>query len=100
MKKLGFVLLIFAAVWAAAAAGLAIAMRQPPATFGRIMSHVPGPAFMLLPFETLWMHARGGSLEPGDPAPDFSLATLNRQSRVRLSDLRGRPVVLVFGSYT
>jgi hypothetical protein len=80
--------------------GLAIAMRQPPAVFGRVMSHVPFPMFFVLPFEPLWMSARAGNLKPGDAAPDFSLATLDRASRVRLSQLRGRPVVLVFGSYT
>ena len=35
----------------------------------------------------------------GDPAPDFDLMDLDG-NRVRLSDLRGRPVVLEFGSYT
>ena len=41
----------------------------------------------------------------GSPAPDFELDVLDRQRRrtgekVRLSDLRGRPVGLIFGSYT
>jgi hypothetical protein len=80
--------------------GLAVAMRQPPAVFGRVMSHVPGPMFLLFPFETLWRSARAGDLDPGEAAPDFSLPTLDRTARVRLSELRGRPVVLVFGSYT
>jgi peroxiredoxin len=35
----------------------------------------------------------------GQPAPDFELADLDG-NRVRLSDLRGQPVVLEFGSYT
>src|SRR5579859_7529656 len=35
----------------------------------------------------------------GDPAPDFELADLDG-NWVRLSDLRGRPVILEFGSYT
>jgi peroxiredoxin len=35
----------------------------------------------------------------GQPAPDFELADLDGNS-IRLSDLRGRPVVLEFGSYT
>lgn len=35
----------------------------------------------------------------GSVAPEFSLATLDG-TRVALSDLRGRPVVLEFGSYT
>ena len=41
---------------------------------------------------------------PGDPAPDFALDRLGadgaRGDPVRLSDLRGTPVALVFGSYT
>src|SRR3954465_561350 len=36
-----------------------------------------------------------GPLEPGTPAPDFTLAS-GPSSNVRLSELRGRPVVLVF----
>lgn len=78
------------------------AMRQPPETFGRVMARMPGPAvFLLAPFETLWTHARAGSLHPGDAAPDFSLLKLDKTDRVRLSSLTSQqPVVLVFGSYT
>jgi cytochrome oxidase Cu insertion factor (SCO1/SenC/PrrC family) len=37
----------------------------------------------------------------GDEAPDFELPVLHGDgTTVRLSDLRGRPVALVFGSYT
>lgn len=36
----------------------------------------------------------------GDPAPDFALPRADGRGRVRLSDLRGAPVVLVFGSLT
>jgi hypothetical protein len=78
------------------------AMRQPPETFGRVMARVPGPVvFLLFPFETLWTHARVGSLKVGDPAPDFSLLTVDKSARVQLSLLNQRqPVVLIFGSYT
>ena len=78
------------------------AMRQPPETFARVMSHMPGPAvFLTLPFETLWTQERAGELRPGDPAPDFSLLKLDKSERVQLSSLTARqPVVLVFGSYT
>jgi peroxiredoxin len=48
----------------------------------------------------MWLWARGGALSHGDPAPDFTLPTQDGSSRVTLSSLRGRPVVLVFGSYT
>jgi|SRR5580704_280733 hypothetical protein len=78
------------------------AMHQPPETFGRVMSRMPTPvAFVLAPFETMWTHARAGSLLPGDVAPDFSLMKLDKSERVQLSSLTAKqPVVLVFGSYT
>ena len=82
-------------------AGFYWVMRQPPDFFGRVMARTPSPLMMFLPFESLWTHARAGVLHPGDPAPDFSLPTLDRKDTVRLSSFRGsRPVVLVFGSYT
>ena len=38
--------------------------------------------------------------KPGDEAPDFELPLLGGEGAVRLSALRGRPVALIFGSYT
>jgi hypothetical protein len=85
----------------ALAASLYWAMCQPPDRFGRFMSHVPMPMMLVLPFETLWMHARTGRVQPGDMAPDFRLPTLDHTATVQLSSFRGsQPVVLVFGSYT
>ena len=82
-------------------ASLYVAMRQTPERFGAIMAHVPGIAFMVLPFQSFWMSARGGGLNPGDPAPDFQLPTLDHKTSVKLSELyRSRPVALIFGSYT
>ena len=77
-------------------------MRQPPEKFGRIMARIPGPiVFMLFPFETLWTHARAGSLNVGDRAPDFQLMAQDHSGPIQLSALnRQRPVVLIFGSYT
>jgi len=84
-----------------ATAGLYTAMRQPPDRFGAIMSHVPGIAFLVLPFEPLWMSARAGTLKVGDPAPDFELTTVDHSRAVKLSaEYREKPVVLIFGSYT
>lgn len=80
--------------------GVFLAMRQPPRTFGRIMKHVPMPLMMAIPFRPMWFAAREGTLRTGAAAPDFELATADKRSRVRLSGLRGKPVVLVFGSYT
>ncbi|HEV2395521.1 MAG TPA: hypothetical protein VGS27_01090 [Candidatus Sulfotelmatobacter sp.] len=77
------------------------AMHQPPETFGRVMKHVPDATFLIVPFETMWMHARAGHLQTGDPAPDFSLTKLDKSAAVQLSSLTAKqPVVLVFGSYT
>jgi hypothetical protein len=77
------------------------AMHQPPEAFGRVMSRMPDAAYLILPFETMWTHARSGRLQNGDPAPDFSLLKLDKSDEVQLSALTSRqPVVLVFGSYT
>ena len=80
---------------------LYVLMRQPPQVVGKGMARVPGPLFAVLPMEWLWSRAREGALRVGDPAPDFSLPTLDRSETVSLSRFRGdRPVALVFGSYT
>jgi hypothetical protein len=77
------------------------AMRQSPETFGRVMAKLPGVAYVVVPFETMWMRARSGTLHAGDAAPDFSLTKLDKSSTVQLSSLTAQqPVVLVFGSYT
>jgi peroxiredoxin len=78
-------------------------MERPPENFARFMTRLPGPvAFLVFPFETLWTHARAGTLQIGDRAPDFSLVKLDKTTAVRISDFTAqqRPVVLVFGSYT
>ena len=87
------------------AAGLGFiwwAMHQPPERFGRVMARMPGPVpFLVFPFETLWTRARAGTLQIGDPAPDFSLMRQDHTGTVQLSALTAQqPVVLVFGSYT
>lgn len=43
---------------------------------------------------------RAGDLKVGDPAPAFKLNQLGTEKAVKLSDLKGKPVVLVFGSCT
>ena len=100
-KKLavrGFALLL--GLWVAFVSFVTWSMYQPPETFGRVMSHMPGSVvFLIAPFETLWLHARAGHLQPGDLAPDFNLLKLDKSARVQLSSLH-QPVVLIFGSYT
>ena len=95
----GMILLFL--LWLAASGALFAVMRQPPATFGRVMSHVPDAAFLVFPFETMWTRARAGQLRTGDVAPDFSLLKLDKSETIRLATLASqKPVVLVFGSYT
>jgi len=96
-------LVVIFLVWLLACGALYQVMRQPPETFARFMTRIPGPvAFLVLPFETLWTHARAGELKVGEAAPDFALMKLDKSAPVQLSSLtaQGRPVVLVFGSYT
>jgi hypothetical protein len=90
------------AVYLAFAALVLWAMRQPPEKFATVMSKMSGPVpFLLFPFETAWTRARAGTLNIGDPAPDFSLMKLDHSGRVQLSEInKSQPVVLVFGSYT
>jgi hypothetical protein len=94
---------ILVPVWIVGCGTIYGMMRQPPETFARFMAKVPGPVvFLAFPFETMWTHARAGQLQVGDPAPDFSLLRLDKSAGVQLSALtgQGRPVVLIFGSYT
>jgi hypothetical protein len=50
-------------------------------------------------FADFWKTLRGEGMQPGSEAPDFELET-TEGDRVRLSELRGQPVVLRFGSFT
>jgi hypothetical protein len=90
-------------LWVLSCVALYGVMRQSPERFARVMAKIPGPVpFLVFPFETLWMHARVGTLQVGSLAPDFALTRLDQTARVQLSSLsaQNRPVVLVFGSYT
>ena len=99
-RSLTVIAVVLLCLWGSFLLLIGWAMRQPPERVGRVMSHMPGPAFMLFPFETMWSKARAGAVQPGELAPDFRLPTLDHKSEVELSSLRGKPVVLVFGSYT
>lgn len=90
-----------AAIYLILLGALFVLMHQPPEKFARAMARVPGPAFLLFPFRTLWLSAREGPLRVGDEAPDFRLPLVDGSAQVLLSSFRGqKPVVLVFGSYT
>ena len=101
LRVVAATLVAAALLWTVATAALYAAMRQTPDRFGAIMAHVPMFAMMVLPFRPLWMSARGGRLAVGDPAPDFALPMLHGDRVVKLSEeIRQKPVVLIFGSYT
>jgi len=103
-KLLRFVAIFLAALvalYALVVAGFYIAMRQTPERFGAIISSIPMRTLMYIPFQSMWMSARAGSLAEGDPAPEFVLPALASGPSVTLSEqYRERPVVLIFGSYT
>ncbi len=101
MRKIAIVLGFVVVLWVGFVALIYAEMRRPPEDFGKFIANVPGLLFMAFPFETLWSHARGGVVQPGDMAPNFELQTLDKTATVRLSSFRGaKPVVLIFGSYT
>ncbi len=99
-RRAGKAALVLVLVYAVLSAALFAIMRQPPDVVGSLFKRIPWPFFAALPMERLWLRARAGTLEVGDPAPAFDLATYDRKSRVSLASLRGKPAVLVFGSYT
>ena len=80
-----------AALAALAFASAACASSAPPIT-GRppIPPSVP----------TEFLHFADAVVGRGDMAPDFTLPTAEGFDEIRLSSLRGRPVVLVFASHT
>ena len=89
------------ALWVAFVSYMWHAMHKPPEDFARVMSHMPWEVFLVVPFETLWTRARSGSLNLGDPAPDFLLAKLDKTGTVHFSEMnKVQPVVMIFGSYT
>jgi hypothetical protein len=101
MRFVAMLIAVLFGAYGSIVGGLAVAMRQPPDSFGQFMAKLPPISFMVLPFRPLWMAARAGKLQVGQNAPDFSLKTADAGSTVSLASFRGkRPVVLVFGSYT
>ena len=77
-----------------------VVMHGPPSAMAPFMDRVPRILWAVLPLEAMWTHVNRGRVEPGDVAPDFALLPVGGGERVRLSSLRGKPVVLMFGSYT
>ncbi len=104
MRKLRIarnIFLVLLAVWLGFLGLMYYEMCRPPAQFAAFMARLPMILMMAGPFETMWNSARGGTLQPGDIAPDFRLKTRDGSGEVSLASFRGsRPVVLIFGSYT
>ncbi len=103
MRRIVTSVCVIALLWLIGCGAIYSVMRRPPEAFARVMAKIPGPvAFLVFPFETMWKQARAGTLQVGDPAPDFTLARLDHTDHVQLSSLtaQGKPVVLIFGSYT
>ena len=76
------------------------------AGLGLVVVALIGAAFVMIGPRDLigilrYDQRREGSLKVGDNAPDVLLAPLVGTSKVRLLDrLNGRPLVIVFGSFT
>jgi hypothetical protein len=54
----------------------------------------------ILPKSARAQQPREGTLKVGDPAPPFALQGLKPDTEIKLEALKGKPVVLVFGSCT
>jgi hypothetical protein len=64
-----------------------------------IMAGGPKDAIEMVRYALPYMHR--GNLKVGDKAPDVKLVSLDGETRFRLREhLAGRPLVLVFGSFT
>ncbi len=100
MRTFRKTVLAVVALYAVLLGGLFEVMHRP-IVFGKVMSKLPGPLFMVIPFRQLWFYSRAGRLNVGDAAPDFVLPSADRKAQIQLSAFRGKtPVVLIFGSYT
>ena len=101
VKAVSKLVVALVVLYVLSAAALFATMGRSNMVAGKALALLPGPAFMVLPLETMWCEARKGALAVGQEAPDFDLPTRDGKARVRLSSLRHtKPVVLVFGSYT
>lgn len=64
-----------------------------------IMAGSPKDAIQMVRYALPYMHR--GDLRVGDGVPDIELVALDGQSRFPLRErMKGRPLVLVFGSFT
>ena len=61
---------------------------------------LPTLAALLLLAQAKDRPVQGAGAEPGKPAPAFKLKTVDGKSEVGVDSLRGKPALLIFGSYT
>jgi len=61
---------------------------------------MPGPDKMLAMFFRGELGVWGSGPKLGEDAPDFTLPTHDGKETITLSKLRGKPVILIFGSFT
>jgi cytochrome oxidase Cu insertion factor (SCO1/SenC/PrrC family) len=87
-------------LWIACTGLIFVMMRQEPPVAGAFLQRLPDVCWLLFPLKIMWTQANRGTLAIGDTAPDFDLPTIDGAQHVKLSSLRGKPVVLFFGSYT
>jgi hypothetical protein len=86
-------------IWIAAVVGVLLI-----ATFVglSVMAGSPKDAYGMVRYALPYMHR--GKLKPGDAAPDAPLLALNGKEQFRIHDrinrIGGRPLMVVFGSYT
>ncbi|MCI0651495.1 MAG: hypothetical protein L0Z55_06395 [Planctomycetes bacterium] len=100
-RLLGYLAVAIAAAYLATCAFFYSVFVRGPDAIVAVMNNAPMAVFMVLPFRALWNHARGGDLEKGDVAPEFTLPRQDGAGSVSLAEFRERkPVALIFGSYT
>ena len=64
-----------------------------------VMAGSPKDAYGMVRYALPHMHR--GKLRPGDAAPDAAVLTLDGKDRFHIRDrINGRPLMVVFGSYT
>ena len=77
-----------------------------PARFGQLGRAEPPADYNFEHFRTKHLAQDGRrtiaaeGIRPGEPAPDFELPRADGSGTLRLTDLRGRPVLLHFGSFS
>jgi cytochrome oxidase Cu insertion factor (SCO1/SenC/PrrC family) len=59
-----------------------------------------GLLLAVLAVEASAQQRREGNLKVGDAATDFTIKDVEGKKTVKLSELKGKPVVLIFGSCT